>query len=278
MAPKELVGRYKQYKHGTQDLVYWLTKTAAECGDLGDVVRYVKFSWSIRRGISAAERRAQQRVRAAAAAASHWREHSLRWYSRRNDEGCAGLHCRFFIYPLTSCSSLGKVLPARPSGHRFAVPDLEVRSHEIVTLAQQIANSKKSVEIPEGILLILRDVIAGRKGCAAWYDSQADGEGSQKSKADEGHQAFIEVSSRYVLRANRGLMRSLRFSKRYTASSPRPGREMPRPMQARRLGRSRRARRPVGRLQTSSLALSVAWVLKNPARNSSETQMLRRSR
>lgn len=39
MAPQELVGRYERYKHGTRNLVYWLTKTAANCGDLKTALR-----------------------------------------------------------------------------------------------------------------------------------------------------------------------------------------------------------------------------------------------
>ena len=44
MAPQELVGRYKRYKHGTNNLIYWLTQTAASCSK--DVVQSLRTSGS----------------------------------------------------------------------------------------------------------------------------------------------------------------------------------------------------------------------------------------
>ena len=128
MASQELIGRYQRYKHGTRNLVYWLTKTAASCGDLETVLKSFQ--------------------------------------------------------------------PNSTSKKRTLVaPELEVRAHELMALARLIAENGRSVgmEVPEGMLLIVQDVIAGREECAAWYAGQALKSGSGTQKEDEGHRGFIEI-------------------------------------------------------------------------------------
>lgn len=39
--PEEVVGRHALYKQGTRQLVYWLTKTAAQHCDLNDYIKSI---------------------------------------------------------------------------------------------------------------------------------------------------------------------------------------------------------------------------------------------
>lgn len=71
--------------------------------------------------------------------------------------------------------------------------ELEIRADELLALAEKIASADPPVEVPEGVLLIIRDIIAGREGCAEWYSAQALVGGSKVAKENESHRHFIEV-------------------------------------------------------------------------------------
>lgn len=71
--------------------------------------------------------------------------------------------------------------------------ELEIRPHELLNLANEIASADPPVDVPEGIILITQDVIAGREGCAEWYSAQALEGGSKMAKENDGHRYFIEV-------------------------------------------------------------------------------------
>ncbi|KAK4949366.1 hypothetical protein LTR10_011984 [Elasticomyces elasticus] len=70
---------------------------------------------------------------------------------------------------------------------------VNIRTQELVRLAETIAASRPPIAIPESILLITIDVIAGRKECAEWYGAQALEEGSKLDKENKSHQYFILV-------------------------------------------------------------------------------------
>ena len=136
MASQQVVGRYKLYKQGTRNLVYWLTVTAEQYCDLKTVIRALRES----------ESSPQQ---------------------------------------------------ARPAG-------LEVRQAELVQLAELIATAEPPPDVPEGIVLIAKDVIQGRECCAEWYSAQALQTGSDLEKENDGHKAFILVRFKCTISNNSG--------------------------------------------------------------------------
>ena len=71
--------------------------------------------------------------------------------------------------------------------------ELDIRPAELVKLAEVIAKAKPAVHIPEGITLILKDVIAGRKECGSWYAAQALEKSGSMDKENENHRFFILV-------------------------------------------------------------------------------------
>lgn len=82
-----------------------------------------------------------------------------------------------------------KILPKRASKEQ---PTLSLNTAELVKLAQVIADSDPPIDVPENVLAILRDVIAGREECNTWYASQAVHDGLELE--NEGHRYFIMVS------------------------------------------------------------------------------------
>jgi len=91
--------------------------------------------------------------------------------------------------------SLGCGLPFKRSKKNKHSSDatVEIRASELVKLAEVIANSGSPVEIPETIIQIAKDVIAGREECAGWYASQALQDGGELEKENESHRYFIMV-------------------------------------------------------------------------------------
>ena len=118
MAPQELIGRYKEYKSKTKNVLHWLIQTASTCCDVATVVR------------------------------------SLASGSKKtNASGGAA-----------ACDSA----------------ELEIRTDELLELARRICDANPPVDVPEGILLIIEDVIAGRESCSEWYSAQALKGGSRQ--------------------------------------------------------------------------------------------------
>ena len=72
---------------------------------------------------------------------------------------------------------------------------VEIRSAELLRLAEVIANTEPPPDVPEGIVLIAKDVIEGRELCAVWYSTQALQAGSALEKENDGHRFFILVRS-----------------------------------------------------------------------------------
>ena len=56
-----------------------------------------------------------------------------------------------------------------------------------------ISGKTPPMEVPEGIVLIVDDVIAARRVCADWYHAQTT-EDEKMKKDNEGHEGFIQVS------------------------------------------------------------------------------------
>ena len=71
---------------------------------------------------------------------------------------------------------------------------LEIRTAELVKLAEIISKADPPVEVPEGVILIVQDVIKGREECAEWYSAQALEGGGKVEKENETHRYFILVS------------------------------------------------------------------------------------
>jgi len=70
---------------------------------------------------------------------------------------------------------------------------ITVRTHEMVTLAEVVAeNSDSCGVISEDMLKVLQRVIAGRSACANWYSSQKGGDDLQIK--NQGHRFYVEVS------------------------------------------------------------------------------------
>lgn len=88
----------------------------------------------------------------------------------------------------------GLPLKASKKGRKHTdTPSLEIRVQELLKLAQAIANSEPSSNIPESIIQILKDVIAGRQECADWYAAQALKDGGKLEKENETHRYFLMV-------------------------------------------------------------------------------------
>lgn len=61
----------------------------------------------------------------------------------------------------------------RPPQAPYYTGDYEISTDELIQLAEKICSSDPPIEVPEGIVLILRDAINRREACAAWYSGQA---------------------------------------------------------------------------------------------------------
>ncbi|KAK5119636.1 hypothetical protein LTR85_007465 [Meristemomyces frigidus] len=99
-----------------------------------------------------------------------------------------------------------KAAPKAPLG-----ATVDIRTRELVTLANIIASAKPPVAIPTSILEVARDVITGITVCAEWYASQTFAEHS--AEQNDGHAYFI------------GILREVRdiLSSAQSVQSPLPG-------------------------------------------------------
>lgn len=85
----------------------------------------------------------------------------------------------WLIRTASTCCDLRTVVRSLASGGKKTnMPahedsELEVRTEELLELARRIAEAVASVDVAEGILLIIEDVIVGRESCSEWYSSQA---------------------------------------------------------------------------------------------------------
>lgn len=94
------------------------------------------------------------------------------------------------------CCELKTIIKSLNTGIKESKNDdtaeLEVRTAELLRLADVISKAGPAVEVPEGIILIVEDVIKGREECAEWYSAQAlDG---KVQRENETHLYFILVS------------------------------------------------------------------------------------
>lgn len=90
-------------------------------------------------------------------------------------------------------------LPAASSAQRATqTPELELKTTELVKLAEVIRLADPPAEVPEGIILIVQDIIVGREECAEWYSAQALEEGGRIEKENETHRYFILVLRRIL--------------------------------------------------------------------------------
>ena len=71
--------------------------------------------------------------------------------------------------------------------------EVEIRTREVLKLAEVVATSEPPVAIPSTIIDIAKDVIAGREECADWYAAQALQGGSGLEEENETHRYFILV-------------------------------------------------------------------------------------
>lgn len=75
---------------------------------------------------------------------------------------------------------------------------LEIRTQELLRLAQAIVASQTPVDVPRDIIEIAEDVIAGREECAEWYAAQALEGGGDLEQENASHQYFITVLQRVL--------------------------------------------------------------------------------
>lgn len=88
-------------------------------------------------------------------------------------------------------------LPARKSKKKTVqTPELELRTAELVKLAEAVSHACPPVDVLEGAVLIIQDIIAGREECAEWYSAQALVEGGRIEQENETHRYFILVLQR----------------------------------------------------------------------------------
>lgn len=77
---------------------------------------------------------------------------------------------------------------------RTVAPTYELKTQELVRLAQAIVDSELLVVVPQNIIQVLQDVIAGRQECAEWYATQALEESGDLAEENQSHRYFIMVS------------------------------------------------------------------------------------
>jgi len=70
----------------------------------------------------------------------------------------------------------------------------DITTAELLKLAEAIRDSASLVEVPEGLILIVQDIIDGRVECANWYSAQALEAGSKVDRENATHAHFITVS------------------------------------------------------------------------------------
>lgn len=95
--------------------------------------------------------------------------------------------------------SLGSSLKAKTTKkNKEPTSPVEIRTQEILKLAEAIAAADPPIDIPETIIEIAKDVIAGREECAGWYAAQALQGGSELEQENESHRYFILVLQRVL--------------------------------------------------------------------------------
>lgn len=92
-------------------------------------------------------------------------------------------------------SSLSCGTPGKKRRSKTGPAHVDIRTQELIKLAEIICNGRPPPNIPEDILTITKDVIKGREECAEWYDAQALG---KLSKENDTHQFFITVLHRVL--------------------------------------------------------------------------------
>ena len=80
-------------------------------------------------------------------------------------------------------------------GTHVNTSELEIRTAELVRLAEAISKAEPAVEVPLGAILIVEDVIKGREDSAEWYSAQALEGGGKVERENESHRYFILVSN-----------------------------------------------------------------------------------
>ena len=109
---------------------------------------------------------------------------------------------QWLAHSASRCCDISTIIKASDSRPATAPKDslaIQVRTQELIKLAEAIAGSDPPVEIPIAILDIAKDVIAGREECAEWYASQSIQGGSTLEKENESHRYFIMVSHAFRL-------------------------------------------------------------------------------
>lgn len=97
------------------------------------------------------------------------------------------------IDDLSSCLDC---LRPEVGGKTLSSTDIEtvrIKTYELEKLAQIIADSDPPVGVPQDILRVLEDVIAGRQACAGWYASQAIDNMTELAGQNASHAHFIAV-------------------------------------------------------------------------------------
>lgn len=90
--------------------------------------------------------------------------------------------------------SLSCGLQARTTNKvRSSESPIEVRTQELLKLAEVITSSSQTLEIPEAIIKTAENVIDGRQECAEWYSAQALQGGGDLEKENDSHRYFILV-------------------------------------------------------------------------------------
>lgn len=85
--------------------------------------------------------------------------------------------------------SLKRGLP----GKQRSKIEVTIATRELIELAELISKGTPSPDIPDDIIIILRDVIQGREECAKWYEAQPLSEGSKISRENDSHRHFIKT-------------------------------------------------------------------------------------
>ncbi|KAK4544128.1 hypothetical protein LTR36_004626 [Oleoguttula mirabilis] len=93
---------------------------------------------------------------------------------------------------------IGSLAPDPAKAHSSSsrtspLQDVRIRTHELVALANAIVAADPPVSIPQNIIDVLNDVIAGREVCTQWYSSQAVQQESDVARQNEGHVFFIHT-------------------------------------------------------------------------------------
>ncbi|KAK5170244.1 uncharacterized protein LTR77_004830 [Saxophila tyrrhenica] len=94
--------------------------------------------------------------------------------------------------------SLNCGLPAKSSKSKSSgsQADRKLKTQDLLKLAQAIADADPPLDVPDTVIGVLEDVIAGHEQCANWYAALEDG--GKLQKQNESHRFFIEVLKRIL--------------------------------------------------------------------------------